>query len=326
MTRTIPPDVSGPAPGSPVLLRDPSGLPETLAGPVVAIGNFDGLHRGHKHVIGRAGAMAARLGRPLAILTFDPHPRAYFQPDVARFRLSAPRTQAMLAATLGVDALIVLTFDAALAGLSAEAFVREVLVGRLGVAGVVAGADFHYGSRRSGSPETLRAAGARFGFAVEIVDQVAEGAMAVSSTRIREALAAGDIAAANAMLGHEWFVSGPVIHGQKLGRTLGFPTANLALDAGCGLRHGIYAVRVAHAGNTYGGVASFGRRPTVDNGPPLLEVVLFDFSGDLYGQMLTVAFLAFLRPEEKFDSLDALVAQMNRDAEKARAIVRQTKI
>lgn len=300
-------------------------MPAKLANPVVAIGNFDGLHLGHKHVIAQAKALARRIGRPLAVLTFDPHPRAFFQPDQLRFRLTSPAAQATLAGHLGVDALIVLSFDTALAGLSADAFIKDVLLARLGVSGVVAGANFHFGAKRSGSPSTLIEAGKAHGFAVEIVEQVAEGASAVSSTRIREALAAGDIAAANAMLGHDWFVSGPVIHGQKLGRKLGFPTANLALEAGCGLKHGIYAVRVDHAGTTHGGVASFGRRPTVDNGPPLLEVVLFDFSGDLYGQVITVAFVAFLRPELKFDSLEALVAQMQRDAAQAREILVQAK-
>lgn len=304
-----------------VWLRDPGALPAHLAGPVVAIGNFDGVHLGHRRVIERALAMAAERGRPSAVLTFDPHPRDFFQPGGARFRLTPPDAQAGIIESLGVAALITLSFNEALASLSAEAFLNDVLVKRLGVAGVAAGADFHYGKGRGGSPATLREGGVKLGFAVEIVEQLEGAAGPISSTRIRQALAAGDIAAANAMLGYEWFARGAVIHGQKLGRTLGFPTANIALEPGCALRHGVYAVRARLEGRVIGGVASFGRRPTFDNGAPLLEIFLFDFSGDLYGKTLDVAFVAFLREEMKFGGVEPLVAQMEKDSAEARRIL-----
>jgi riboflavin kinase / FMN adenylyltransferase len=190
---------------------------------------------------------------------------------------------------------------------------------------VVAGYDFHFGARRSGSPAFLREAGPKIGIEVEIVEKVVadeDGSLdAVSSTAVREALQCGDVRAATALLGHEWSLTGPVIHGAKLGRQLGFPTANLAVDPSCRLRHAIYAVEVALDGRRLKGVASFGRRPTVDNGPPLLEVYIFDFAEDLYGRDIEVFFVAFLRPELKFDNLDALVAQIRRDEEQAREIL-----
>lgn len=300
-----------------VRLRDPDGLPAGLRNPVLAVGNFDGVHRGHKKVIRTALDLARTLDRPAAVLTFDPHPRDFFQPRALRFQLTPPDVQAEIIAGLGVAGIIVLSFDQHLAGLGADAFVDDILCARLGVSGVVAGADFHYGRGRSGTPATLVEAGRRDGFAVELVRPEASDGAPVSSTRIRDSLAAGDIGEANAMLGHEWFVRGTVVHGQKLGRTLGFPTANLALDPGCGLRHGIYAVEAKVDGTVRPGVASFGRRPTFDNGAPLLETFLFDFSADLYGKSMDVAFVGFIRPEAKFASAEALVERMDEDVRAA---------
>jgi riboflavin kinase/FMN adenylyltransferase len=218
--------------------------------------------------------------------------------------------------------MIVLTFDAALAGLSAEDFVANVLVRRLGIGGVVAGYDFHFGARRAGTPDFLKQAGARHGFAVEIVDKItsdASGSLdAVSSTAIRDALESGDVRRARELLGHPFLVEGEVTGGKKLGRELGFPTANIVPDPSCRLRHGIYAVRMSVDGVTYSGVASFGRRPTFDDGPALLEVYLFEFNGDLYGKMVEVAFVDFIRGEDKFESAAELVEQMHRDAAQAR--------
>jgi riboflavin kinase/FMN adenylyltransferase len=308
------------------VLRDPAALPLTLARPVVAIGNFDGAHRGHAAVIGRARAMARRLGRPLAALTFEPHPVDFFSGPGTVFRLTPEAARARALGRFGVDAVIVLGFDASLAGQPAENFVADILVDRLGIAGAVVGYDFHFGKARGGSPEFLIEAGRRHGFEVEVVPKVmadADGAPeAVHSNAARAALEAGDVALATRLLGHEWFVVGEVIHGQKLGRTLGFPTANIALDPSCRLRHGIYAVRLAVDGVTHGGVANFGSRPTVaENGAPLLEVFVFDFSGDLYGKPVEVAFVDWIRGEEKFGSLDDLVAAMNVDKARARAIL-----
>ena len=306
-------------------LIDPPVLPPHLRGCVVAIGNFDGVHRGHRAVIERAQAVARAHDRPCAVLSFEPHPADFFARKPVIFRLTPLGDKAQALARLGVQGLIVLTFDARLAALSAEEFVEQVLMRQLGVAGVVAGYDFHFGKARQGTPDFLEEAGRRHGFGVEIVARIAEDAEgsldAVSSTATRAALAEGDVARAAMLLGHFWSVSGIVEHGKKLGRTLGFPTANLRLDPSCGLLPGIYAVRVVARGVTFGGVASFGRRPTFDNGALLLEVMLFDFSGDLYGETLTVAFVGFIRAEAKFASAEALVAQMQQDVRSARALL-----
>jgi len=310
-----------------VVVRD--GLrqdPGPLRGAVVAIGNFEGVHRGHRIVIDKAVGLARSLGRPAAVLTFEPHPRAFFRPDEPVFRLSDERTKIRLLAATELDGAIILRFDQELAELSAEDFVERVLCRRLAISGAVIGFDFHFGKRRQGTPEFLREQGARDGFAVEVVpevrDQVGEGAARrFSSGAVRAALAGGDVADAALLLGYPWFVSGTVRHGDARGRELGFPTANLVLDAGCQLRHGIYAVRVAVGGRRYGGVASFGRRPTFDNGAVLLEVFLFDFAGDLYGQSIDVAFIGWIRPELKFDGAADLIKRMNQDAREARAIL-----
>ena len=317
---------NSPHQSDPPVLRDPASLPSNFARPVVAIGNFDGAHRGHAVVIGAARAMAWRLGRPLAALTFEPHPVDFFVGPGSVFRLTPEAARARALGRFGVDAVIVLSFGANLASQPAEKFVADILVGRLGIAGAVVGYDFHFGKGREGSPAFLAEAGRRHGFEVEIVPKVmadAGGAPeAVHSNAARAALEAGDVAMAARLLGHEWFVVGEVIHGQKLGRTLGFPTANVALDPSCRLRHGIYAVRLTVDGVTHGGVANFGRRPTVDDhGAPLLEVFVFDFTGDLYGKPVEVAFVGWIRGEEKFPSLDALVAAMNIDKARAREML-----
>lgn len=306
-----------------VLAVDPERPAPGLERAIVAIGNFDGIHRGHKAVIERAKALAEARGLPSALLTFEPHPSDYFGGEGTIFRLTPMATKAKLVARLGLDGMIVLGFDAALANLSAEDFVAEILVRRLGIAGIVAGYDFHFGKLRGGTPAFLAEAGARLGFDVEIVAKIdadeAGSIATASSTATREALVQGDVARAAKLLGHPFSIAGEIRAGQKLGRTLGFPTANIRPDPSCRLRHGIYAVRVEIEAATHDGVASYGRRPTVDNGEPLLEVFLFDFDGDLYGKIADVAFIAWLRPEEKFDGLEALKAQMERDLADARA-------
>jgi riboflavin kinase/FMN adenylyltransferase len=289
-----------------------------LRGAVVAIGNFDGVHRGHKAVIAATQKRAAELKRPAAALTFEPHPRVFFNPGEKLFRLTDEAAKLRLLAAAGLDGAVVLTFNAALAKHTAEDFVSRILVERLGIGGAVIGFNFHFGAKRAGSPDFLVAQGKRYGFAVDIVPPFSDGGRPVSSGPIREALEAGRIAEATDLLGTPWFVSGEVIHGDKRGRELGFPTANLALDPRCGLRHGIYAVRVAVDGKRYDAVASFGRRPTFDNGRVLLEVFLFDFSGDLYGKTMDVAFIAWLREEMAFASVDDLVRQMQQDSAQAR--------
>ena len=308
-----------------LIVEDPERLPEALARPVVAIGNFDGLHRGHQAVIARAQLLARRLGRPCALLTFEPHPANHFAGRPVIFRLTPEDAKALVLSRLGLDGMIALTFDKALAELDRDSFVAEILVRRLGIAAAVIGYDFHFGRKRLGTPDYLRDEGARRGFDVEIIPKITadhEGDLsAVSSTAVRRALEDGDVALAARLLGHSYMALGPVIHGQKLGRTLGFPTANIRLDPSCRLRHGIYAVRVRGDGLDHGGVASFGRRPTFDNGAPLLEVVLFDFDGDLYGRTIEVDFVAWIRGEEKFDGVEALVSRMHEDARQARDLL-----
>ncbi|MBX9777402.1 MAG: bifunctional riboflavin kinase/FAD synthetase [Xanthobacteraceae bacterium] len=290
-----------------------------LRGAVVAIGNFDGVHRGHRAVIATARERAATLGRPAAALTFEPHPRSFFRPQNPLFRLTDERNKLRLLASTGLDGTVVLRFDAALAALSADEFVERILIGQLAVSGVTIGFDFHFGANRAGSPDFLAAAGARHGFAVDIVARFEDNGRRISSGPIRAALGEGHIGDATAMLGFPWFVSGEVVHGDKRGRELGYPTANLRLDPTCGLRHGIYAVRVDIGGRRHDGVANFGRRPMFDVGTVLLEVFLFDFSGDLYGQVIDVAFIDWIRPELKFDSIEDLVRRMDDDSRIARA-------
>ncbi|MFZ5690410.1 MAG: bifunctional riboflavin kinase/FAD synthetase [Pseudomonadota bacterium] len=301
-----------------VVVRDDGPEIAKLRGAVVAIGNFDGVHRGHRFVIDFAMKRAAAAGKPSAVLTLEPHPRSYFRPDVPLFRLTDARQKLRLLASTGLDGAVVLTFNAALAGLPAEQFVSDILVGRLGVSGVAIGFDFHFGQGRGGSPAFLTEAGKRHGFPVDVAPKLEDEGRPVSSGTIRTALEAGRVVEAAELLGYPWFVSGEVIHGEKRGREMGFPTANLRLDPACGLKHGIYAVRVGIGAARYDGVASFGRRPTFDNGAPLLEVFLFGFSGDLYGKVIDVALIGWIRPEEKFASMEALTAQMNLDAERAR--------
>jgi riboflavin kinase/FMN adenylyltransferase len=310
-----------------IVARDPLTPPLGLQGCVVAIGNFDGVHRGHAAVIRHAKALAEKLGQPCVALTFEPHPVDFFSGTGTIFRLTPEAEKVRGLARQGLDGTIIISFDGAVATMEAEDFVKDILIKRLGISGAVVGYDFHFGKARSGSPSFLKDAGARHGFAVEVVEKVVadvDGASeAVHSNAARKALEEGDVQRAAAILGHEWFAVGEVVHGEKLGRQLGFPTANVRLDPSCRLRHGIYAVRLSVEGITYGGVANFGRRPTVtDTGAPLLETFVFDFSGDLYGKTVEVAFVGWIRGEEKFPSLEALVAEMNRDKEKARKILR----
>ena len=308
------------------LAFDPVRPPPTLAGAVYAIGNFDGAHIGHAAVIARTKALAAARGAPSATLTFEPHPADYFARRPVVFRLTPLAVKARALEALGLDGAVVLTFDAALADLSAEEFVERVLVGRLAVGAVVVGWDFHFGKGRLGGAEFLARAGERLGFAVEIVDKVEARehgeARVVSSSAIRRMLEQGDVAAAARALGRPYAIVGVVIPGRRLGRQLGVPTANVATEATNRLAFGVYAARARVPAGVFDAVASYGLRPTVEGGgAPLLETHLFDFDDDLYGQEIEVAFVERLREERKFASLEALKAQMARDMAHARALL-----
>ena len=304
-----------------VVVRDQGPGLDALKGAVVALGNFDGVHLGHRQVIATAQARAATLGALAAVLTFEPHPRIFFKPEEPLFRLTDETNKLRLLAATRLTGAVVMTFDAGLASLSAQDFVDRILLDRLAIAGAVVGSNFHFGRQRTGSPDFLIAEGKRRGFAVDIVPVFTHGGRPVSSGPIREALAGGNVGQAADLLGYPWFVAGRVIEGDKRGRELGFPTANLRLDPDCRLRYGIYAVRVGIGDQRYGGVASFGRRPMFATPTPLLEVFLFDFSGDLYGRSIDVAFISWIREEMQFAGVAALIAQMDKDSAQARAML-----
>lgn len=300
-------------------------VPAHLRGGIVALGNFDGFHLGHQAVVGAAVARARAEGRPALVATFDPHPRRYFRPDTPPFRLTTLDQRQDLFAAAGADAMLVFGFDAALAGLPARDFVAERLVALVGAGGVVTGDDFTFGRGRDGDVRVLAALGAEHGFSVETVAPVVVDGAAVSSSRIRDALVEGRPRDAAALLTRPFAVRGVVEGGAKLGRTIGYPTANLVLGPYLRPRYGIYAVRATLAdGRRVDGVANVGIRPMFEPPVELLEAFLFDFDGDLYGQSIEVALIDYLRPEAKFDSLEALTAQMDRDCAAARAILSRT--
>jgi len=304
---------------------DITHLPEDARGAVAAIGNFDGVHRGHQHVIDLARARAAELAAPLGVVTFEPHPREYFAPSAPPFRLMNAEARANRLEKLGVDMLYEVPFDATLAERPAANFAGGILASSLGLRHVVVGEDFHFGKDRGGDGRLLETLGGDLGFGVTLAPLLTAGTGTASSTRIRAALSEGRPADAAQMLGHWHRIEGPVLHGHKRGRDLGFPTANMALDGLHLPRFGVYAVTVnvlagPHTG-TYAGAASIGTRPVFDGEQPNCETYLFDFNGDLYDAHLSVGLVAFLRPEQKFDSIDALVTQMGADCARARDIL-----
>lgn len=308
------------------LFRHYNSVGPDLKGSAVALGNFDGVHRGHRAVIGAAQTRARELGKPSAVLTLEPHPRSVLVPDAPAFRLTPFKPKMRLIEALGVDALFVLHFDHAFSQLTAERFVQEVLVDGLGARHVVVGYDFEFGHNRGGTFPVLQRLGGGAGFDVSEVPPVSDPAGGVlSSTRIRALLEDGRPGLAADLLGHPFEIEGRVEQGEKRGRTIGFPTANLALADYLRPRFGVYAVKVGidegRRTEWVGGVANIGRKPTVGTFKELLEVHLFDTAGDLYGKHLRVQLLHFLRPEQKFDGLEALKAQIAADAQAARAFL-----
>src|SRR3981081_2191310 len=301
------------------VIRDTTPSAAIPKGAVVAMGNFDGVHLGHRAVITAALQMARAQGRPALAVTFEPHPRSFFSPNTPQFRLTDEVSKLRLLAGTGLAGAVVMTFDKARAGTTAQDFIHHDLIERLGISGIAVGYDFHFGKGAGGSPSLLVSEAPRRGIEVDVQAHVDIEERPVSSSAIRMALAEGQIADATSMLGGPWFVTGQVIHGEKRGRELGYPTANIRLDKNCSLKHGIYAVRVGRGPERFDAVASFGRRPTFDNGAALLEVFLFDFTGDLYGAALDVAFIGFIRDELKYDRSDSLGRQIDDDSARARA-------
>ncbi len=297
-------------------------IPETLRGAVLALGNFDGFHLGHQAVVGRAVARGAHKRRPVIVATFDPHPVRHFKPDAAPFRLTTLDQRERMFAAAGADSMLVFGFDGALASTTAEDFVADLLAQRIGASAVVTGDDFTFGARRGGNASVLRELGAAQGIAAETVPPVLLDGEPVSSSRIRDALKAGDPGAATRLLTRPFAIEGVVIQGDKRGRDLGWPTANVELGSYQRPAYGIYAVRVRlDDGIEHDGVANLGIRPMFDPPKELLETVLFDWSGDLYGRTIEVALHHFIRPEIKFDGIDSLKLQIASDAARAREVL-----
>lgn len=307
------------------IIRDYTFLDPDARGASVAIGNFDGVHIGHQAVIDIARNAGEEIGSPLGVLTFDPHPREYFAPDAAPFRLMGPAAKATQLEKIGVERLYQLNFNTALAALTPEEFATRVIHEGLGLRHVVVGSDFCFGQKRAGKAEDLQRFGEELGFGVTIAELVEGTKGHISSTRIREALSEGRPRDAAEMLGHWHRIEGMVIGGEQRGRELGYPTANMSIDGLHPPRFGVYAVLVdvqdgPHKGR-YHGVASMGVRPMFGENRPNLETFIFDFSGDLYGATLSVALVEYLRGEEKFDGLDALITQMDADSAQSRSIL-----
>jgi riboflavin kinase/FMN adenylyltransferase len=298
------------------------GIPDDLKGSIVALGNFDGFHLGHQAVVGRAVQRAFHERRPAIVATFDPHPVTYFKPDVPPFRLTSLDQRQQLFAHAGADAMLVFEFNEKLRETSAEEFVSWLLAGKIGAAGVVTGDDFSFGKGRGGNVETLKTLGGYSGILAEAVPPVVVDGVRVSSGKVREALSAGDVGYATHLLSRDFAIEGVVQQGDRRGRELGYPTANLVFGDYQRPKYGIYAVRVTlEDGSEYPGVASLGVRPTFDPPQELLEAHLFGFDGDLYGRKVEVALHAYIREEKKFDGIEPLIAHMREDEAKARHLL-----
>lgn len=303
------------------VIRGMRPLEEKDRGACFAIGNFDGVHRGHKVLIEEVISQSRSHGVAAGVLVFEPHPREFFQPDEPHFRLTPLAEKTRLFESLGLDLTVVLDFDQQLSSLTAHEFIADKLVVWLGARHVVVGSDFRFGKDRTGTAETLAVEGGRLGFGVSIIDQQRDGRQVLSSTLVRDALAVGDVRQAAMCLGHWWRECGRIIRGAQIGSELGFPTANIKMRDGVILAHGIYAVWVWHAGQRLAGAAYYGGRPTIDGGDPALEVFIFDFDGDLYGQEIAIEFVDHIRADARFDTPEALKIQMARDCETARAML-----
>ena len=301
------------------------GAPDEARGAALAIGNLDGVHRGHQALLAAAIEKGREIGAPAGALVFEPHPREFFHPEEPHFRITSLAQKLGIFEQIGLDLAVVLDFDAELAGLAADDFVARVLVEGLGARHIVIGHDFFFGKNRGGTPDTMRAAADKHGFGVTIIAPVAEDGEVFSSSAIRLRLAQGDVKGAAHMLGRWWRAAGTVIGGAKRGVGLGFPTANVPLARDTALGHGIYAVHAYQGRERYDGAAYLGTRPTYDDGMPVLEVFLFDFDGDLYGRQMEIEFIDFIRADRKFDTSEGLIVQMQADCARAREILSAAK-
>ena len=300
-----------------LVVRSYADVPAAARGGVLTIGNFDGVHRGHQAVIGEVRRLAEAHGVPAGVMLFDPHPREFFQPDKPVFTLTPMPYRLELLAALKLDFAAVLTFDKALAGLSAHQFIADVLVGGFAVRHLVVGYDFNFGKGRAGNDALLLAEGKRHGYGLDVQAPTGDAAAAYSSSRVREQLRAGDVAEAARLLGRWWRISGTVIAGAGRGAELGYPTANIHLPAGIELAHGIYAARAWSEGKPFAAAAYLGQRPSFDNGAPVFEVFLLDFEGNLYGRQLSIDLVAFIREDRNFRDMAVLKAQMDLDVAEA---------
>jgi riboflavin kinase/FMN adenylyltransferase len=297
-------------------------VPSSLKGGAIAIGNFDGMHRGHQTVIGAAVDAAAARGEPALALTFEPHPRDIFRPENPVFRLTPPKIKTRLAEALGLDGFVTVDFNADFARLDPETFVKTVLVDELAIRHVAVGWNFHFGAGRHGTTARLAELGAKYGFTVEILPPFeTEDGFTVSSSAVRDRLAEGNLAEATGLMGWHWYFDGVVIDGDKRGRTIGFPTANIRLPDQVRLAHGVYAVYADIDGVRHIGAANWGRRPMFDNGKAVFETYVLDYTGDLYRKTITVTPIAYLRPELRFNGVNALIAQMHQDVAETRALL-----
>ncbi len=303
------------------IINGSDSCPDALKGASLAIGNFDGVHRGHQAVLHAALSAGLEANTQAGVMTFEPHPRDFFQPDKPVFRLTPEPLKLKLFSATGLDIAVVQTFDADLSARPAEEFVQKILVGDLGVSHVATGSNFHFGKGRDGNADVLRTLGEQHGFGVTIVEPQGEGEVAFSSSRIREYLRKGEIRAAAEDLGYWWRVRGTVMGGDRRGRLIGFPTANIEVPRGFALKHGIYAVQVRTGEGRFDGAGYLGTRPSFDDGVPVIETFLLDYSGDLYGQEIELEIVKFLRDDEKFDSPDALAKQIAADCDASRTVL-----
>ena len=294
-------------------------LPSHKQGAILAIGNFDGVHKGHQYILNHAKQIALQNNQataPVGALTFSPHPRAFFNPNAPFFRLTDNIVRAELFEALGVDLLVILEFCQQLAGFTAEEFVEKILVNMLNISHVIVGQDFCFGKKRQGNAVFLQQMGKKYGFEVSVLKQLENQTEIISSSRIRRALEQGEVELASELLGHDWYVNGVVEKGKQLGRTIGFPTANVAMRADCELKHGSYAATLIVDGKAYQGAASYGTRPTVNGVGTKMETFIFDFDQDIYGKPVNVYLHKFIRADEKLDGLEALIAAIEDDVAK----------